>query len=121
MITSTLIHLLVLFFRVSHELDNGLGRTPQMGKTSDNISDNSHIHSIKGWNSWNHFGCNVDEKLIKQVADTFVASGLAAAGYEYGLFAADVSFESCFSTYFLFSEYGRLLATDSRYKWYYSR
>ncbi len=96
MIASTLILLLVLFFRVSHELDNGLGRTPQMGKTSDNINDNSHIHSIEGWNSWNHFGCNVDEKLIKQVADTIIATGLAAAGYEYGLSAADIVFESCF-------------------------
>jgi uncharacterized membrane protein YbaN (DUF454 family) len=46
MIASTLILLLVLFFRVSHELNNGLGRTPQMGKTSDNIRENSHIHSI---------------------------------------------------------------------------
>ena len=29
-------------------LDNGLGLTPPMG-----------------WNSWNHFGCNISEPLIK--------------------------------------------------------
>ena len=29
-------------------LDNGLGLTPPMG-----------------WNSWNHFGCNISESLIK--------------------------------------------------------
>lgn len=42
--------------------------------------------SIQGWNSWNHFGCNVDEKLIKSVADAIISTGLAAAGYEYGYF-----------------------------------
>ena len=37
-----------------------------------------------GWNSWNHFACNINEKLIKQTADIIVATGLAAAGYQYG-------------------------------------
>jgi len=32
MITSTLVYL-IFFIRVSYELNNGLGRTPQMGKT----------------------------------------------------------------------------------------
>jgi alpha-galactosidase len=36
-----------------------------------------------GWNSWNTFQCNMDEALIKQIADIFVSSGLQAAGYEY--------------------------------------
>ncbi|HEX7476186.1 MAG TPA: glycoside hydrolase family 27 protein, partial [Polyangiales bacterium] len=36
-----------------------------------------------GWNSWNTFQCNMDEALIKQIADTFVSSGMQAAGYEY--------------------------------------
>lgn len=36
-----------------------------------------------GWNSWNHFGCNIDEELIRQTADAIVASGLSDAGYEY--------------------------------------
>jgi alpha-galactosidase len=36
-----------------------------------------------GWNSWNTFGCNIDEDLIKGIADTFVSSGMQAAGYEY--------------------------------------
>ncbi|KAJ4844257.1 Alpha-galactosidase 2 [Turnera subulata] len=47
-------------------LDNGLGRTPPMG-----------------WNSWNHFQCNIEEKLIRQTADAMVSSGLAAVGYQY--------------------------------------
>lgn len=47
-------------------LNNGLGRTPQMG-----------------WNSWNHFGCGISESLIKSTADAIVSSGLAKAGYTY--------------------------------------
>jgi alpha-galactosidase len=36
-----------------------------------------------GWNSWNKFGCNVDEKLIRSTAEAMVSQGLKAAGYEY--------------------------------------
>ena len=36
-----------------------------------------------GWNSWNTFQCNLNETLIKQIADTFVSSGMQAAGYQY--------------------------------------
>ncbi len=43
-----------------------LGKTPQMG-----------------WNSWNTFGCDVSETLIKEMADAMVASGMRDAGYEY--------------------------------------
>ncbi|KAM7482843.1 hypothetical protein LguiB_007426 [Lonicera macranthoides] len=47
-------------------LANGLGLTPQMG-----------------WNSWNHFACNLHEKLIRQTADAMVSTGLSAVGYKY--------------------------------------
>ncbi len=36
-----------------------------------------------GWNSWNKFGCNVSENLIRQIADAMVASGMKDAGYQY--------------------------------------
>jgi alpha-galactosidase len=36
-----------------------------------------------GWNSWNTFQCTISEALIKQIADTFVTSGMQAAGYQY--------------------------------------
>jgi alpha-galactosidase len=45
---------------------NGLALTPPMG-----------------WNSWNTFGCNVDEALIREIADAIVASGMKEAGYTY--------------------------------------
>ncbi|EAZ03724.1 hypothetical protein OsI_25855 [Oryza sativa Indica Group] len=47
-------------------LDNGLGRTPQMG-----------------WNSWNHFGCNINENTIRSTVDALISTGLAKAGYTY--------------------------------------
>lgn len=52
--------------RRRHLLGNGLGLTPQMG-----------------WNSWNHFACKIEEKLIKQTADAMVSTGLSALGYKY--------------------------------------
>jgi len=36
-----------------------------------------------GWNSWNKFGCNVSEDLIRQIADAMIASGMKDAGYQY--------------------------------------
>ncbi|WP_309113284.1 lectin [Saccharothrix sp.] len=36
-----------------------------------------------GWNSWNTFGCDIGETLIKQAADAMVSSGMKAAGYQY--------------------------------------
>jgi alpha-galactosidase len=36
-----------------------------------------------GWNSWNHFGCNVSEAMIRETADSMVASGMRDAGYRY--------------------------------------
>jgi alpha-galactosidase len=45
---------------------NGLARTPPMG-----------------WNSWNKFGCNVSEDLIKSMADAMISSGMKDVGYQY--------------------------------------
>ncbi|TDO36527.1 glycoside hydrolase family 27 protein [Paractinoplanes brasiliensis] len=47
-------------------LDNGVGRTPPMG-----------------WNSWNTFFCNINESLIRGMADSMVSSGMRDAGYQY--------------------------------------
>ncbi|MDR0939372.1 MAG: glycoside hydrolase family 27 protein [Mediterranea sp.] len=44
----------------------GLAKTPTMG-----------------WNSWNTFRSDIDEQLVKEIADQFVALGLKDAGYEY--------------------------------------
>jgi alpha-galactosidase len=36
-----------------------------------------------GWNSWNKFGCDVRESLIRETADAMVATGMRDAGYRY--------------------------------------
>lgn len=36
-----------------------------------------------GWNSWNTFGENISEALIKETADAMVSTGLRDAGYTY--------------------------------------
>lgn len=46
--------------------DNGLARTPPMG-----------------WNSWNHFHRNIDDKTVRETADAMVSSGMKDAGYIY--------------------------------------
>ena len=48
-------------------LDNGLAKTPPMG-----------------WNSWNKFGCKeVNEKVVRRIADAMATNGMMAAGYQY--------------------------------------
>jgi len=36
-----------------------------------------------GWNSWNKFGCDVSEQLIRETADAMVSTGMRDAGYQY--------------------------------------
>jgi alpha-galactosidase len=36
-----------------------------------------------GWNSWNKFGLNISDKVVRAQADAMVASGMMAAGYRY--------------------------------------
>ena len=36
-----------------------------------------------GWSSWNTFGLNISEQLIKQQADAMVTRGLRAVGYDH--------------------------------------
>lgn len=49
------------------DLHNGLAATPPMG-----------------WNSWNQVGCDgLDEQVVRDAADTLVATGMRDAGYRY--------------------------------------
>jgi alpha-galactosidase len=36
-----------------------------------------------GWNSWNTFQTNINEQLVKDIADVMVSSGMKDAGYTY--------------------------------------
>ncbi|KAL3834764.1 hypothetical protein ACJIZ3_009500 [Penstemon smallii] len=56
------------------QVGNGLANTPQMG-----------------WNSWNFFGCKINEKVIRETADALISTGLAKLGYRY------VNIDDCWS------------------------
>jgi len=56
----------VITMPAAQALENGVARTPPMG-----------------WNTWNTFGCNISESLIRQMADSMVSSGMRDAGYQY--------------------------------------
>ena len=36
-----------------------------------------------GWNSWNTFGRDIDEALLRQMTDLIVEKGLKDVGHEY--------------------------------------
>ncbi len=36
-----------------------------------------------GWNSWNTFQTKINEKLVMDIADEMVSSGMKDAGYNY--------------------------------------
>jgi len=36
-----------------------------------------------GWNSWNKFGCNINEQLMREMADAMITTGMKDAGYQY--------------------------------------
>ena len=55
-----------LLITLISSLDNGLGLTPQMG-----------------WNTWNKFGCKIEEKLIRDSIEALVNTGLKDLGYNY--------------------------------------
>ncbi|WHT22770.1 ricin-type beta-trefoil lectin domain protein [Crossiella sp. CA-258035] len=46
-------------------------------------ADNPAATPPLGWNSWNSFGCNVNETTVRQAADAMVSSGMRTAGYQY--------------------------------------
>jgi alpha-galactosidase len=48
----------------THPLENGVARTPPMG-----------------WDTWNTFGCDIDESLVHGIADAIVTTGMRDAGY----------------------------------------
>ena len=48
-----------------------------------NDQDKTELGPTMGWSSWNTFGINISESLIKQQADAMVSKGYKAAGYTF--------------------------------------
>jgi alpha-galactosidase len=62
----TILLFLIISAGLSAQKFKGLALTPPMG-----------------WNSWNHFACNINEEIIRGVADEMAANGMKDAGYLY--------------------------------------
>ncbi len=65
-LVAVLAALLCIPFGVKAQKFEGLADTPPMG-----------------WNSWNKFACDINEEIIRGVADAMVETGLRDAGYIY--------------------------------------
>lgn len=61
-----------------------------------------------GWNTWNTFGENINEKLIMEIADAMVENGYKDAGYEY------VIIDDCWSEHSR-DENGRLVEDKKKF------
>lgn len=72
-------------------LQDGLAKTPPMG-----------------WNSWNHYSCNINENVIRATADALVSTGLSKLGYQY------VNIDDCWAELNRDSN-GRLVASSSKF------
>ncbi|KAK0584949.1 hypothetical protein LWI29_021268 [Acer saccharum] len=70
-----------------------------MGAVSSSVSDKGATQEKSArlllWGgivgNWNHFGCNINEKMFKETADALVSTCLSKLGYSYvniGLFNA---------------------------------
>jgi hypothetical protein len=57
---------------------------PPSRLTTDALTDGIALTPPMGFNSWNFYHCNIDERAIRQIAQTLNSTGLAALGYKYG-------------------------------------
>jgi len=68
----------------------GCGSKTQAPAPAENVKSGGPVIDVSlaptppmGFNTWNKFGCSVDEKLIREMADAMVATGMLEAGYKY--------------------------------------
>jgi alpha-galactosidase len=71
--------LLLLAAAYGRGVRNAGATIPEAGRVASGLAPTPPM----GWNSWNRFGCRIDENLIKQTADAMVSSGMHDAGYKY--------------------------------------
>ncbi|MBK8658474.1 MAG: putative Ig domain-containing protein [Bacteroidetes bacterium] len=60
---------------------NALGKSEEVLKIE--IGDKLCLTPAMGWNSWNVFTNTLDEKLVMEIADAMVSSGMRDVGYQY--------------------------------------
>jgi alpha-galactosidase len=68
-----------LFFSILFVLSLSGAALPQDSAVSKGLA----LTPPMGWNTWNKFGCNVSDELVRGMADAMVKSGMKGAGYQY--------------------------------------
>jgi len=61
----------------------GLLAVGMSARTTDAQSAKIAATPPMGWNSWNKFACDVSDKLIREMADAIVSTGMKDAGYQF--------------------------------------
>ncbi|EPS41014.1 hypothetical protein H072_5097 [Dactylellina haptotyla CBS 200.50] len=82
----------LILIDVANALNNGLALKPQMG-----------------WNTWNTFGCNINQATILSAAQAIKNSGLINSGYQY------VVIDDCWSVKSGRDSSGNLVADPSKF------
>ncbi|RPD75315.1 glycoside hydrolase [Lentinus tigrinus ALCF2SS1-7] len=62
-----------------------------------------------GWNSWNAYGCNINEDKILAAANQFISLGLAKAGYQY------INIDDCWSVMTRNASTGRIMPDPAKF------
>ncbi|KAL1319093.1 hypothetical protein HN51_071381 [Arachis hypogaea] len=75
--------LLLLLFITSTSSSSSSSASHRLLLDNNNGSSLLGLTPPMGWNSWNHFDCQINEDLIRQTADAMVSTGLSALGYHY--------------------------------------
>ena len=70
---------------------------------------NHMVKPVMGWLSWNMYGENIHENLIKEMADAMVDSGMRDCGYEY------VIIDDCWSVKEGRDDQGRLVPDPNKF------
>jgi alpha-galactosidase len=64
-----------------------LGAAPALAETTQEVANKAPnglaLTPPMGWNSWNKFACDVNEKIVRATADAMVSTGMRDAGYQY--------------------------------------
>ncbi len=60
-----------------------------------------------GWNSWNYFHCDINEEIVKSMADAMASKGMKEAGYEY------IVIDDCWQI--ARDENGKIIADEERF------
>ena len=73
----------LLIFTLSGFTNKGQESDSAKGSIVSPASETLALTPPMGWNSWNSTGTNVSDKVIREVVDAIVSSGLKDVGYTY--------------------------------------